>query len=79
MRRQRNTSQMKEKHKTTTKGVNEMKLSTMPDKQFKVMAIKILTRLEKRVEDFSETLSKEIQNIKKKPEMNNSLIKIKIH
>ena len=44
-----------------------MKLSNMSDKQFKVMAIKILTRLEKRVEDFSETLSKEIQNIRKKP------------
>lgn len=31
----------------------------MPDREFKVIAIKILTGLEKRVEDFSENLNKE--------------------
>ena len=33
----------------------------MPDREFKVMIIKILTELEKRVENISETLNKEIK------------------
>ena len=37
----------------------------MPDREFKVMVIKILTGLEIRVEDFSETLTKEIENMKR--------------
>ena len=37
----------------------------MPDREFKVMIINILTGLEKRVEDLRETLKKERENIKK--------------
>ena len=47
----------------------------MPDKEFKLMVIKILTELEKRVEDLREALNKETENIKKEPigdeELNN--------
>ena len=35
----------------------------MTDREFKVMVIKILTGLEKRGTDFSETLNKEVDNI----------------
>ena len=42
----------------------------MPDREFKVMIINILTGLEKRVEDISGTLIKEIENINKQSEMN---------
>ena len=46
----------------------------MPDREFKVVVIKIHSGLEKRVEDLSELLNKEIENIKKEPirdELNN--------
>lgn len=36
-------SQMKEHGKTTAKEINETEISTMPDKKFKVIIIKILT------------------------------------
>ena len=49
----------------------------MPDREFKVMIINILTVLEKRVEDISGTLIKEIENINKQSEMN-TINKIKI-
>ena len=39
-----------------------MYISTMYDREFKVMIIKILTGLEKRVEDGSELLNPEIRN-----------------
>ena len=46
----------------------------MTDREFKLMVIKILTGLEKRVEDFTETLNKEIENMKKnQPEMKTSV------
>ena len=42
----------------------------MPDREFKVMIIKILNGLEKRVEDISETLNK---RDKKEPKMKNTI------
>ena len=39
-----------------------MERSNMPDREFKVMVIKILTGLGRRVEELSETLNKEIKN-----------------
>ena len=50
-------TQMKEQNKTTTKKLNEMEISSMSDKEFNVTVIKILTGLEKRVEDFSEAFN----------------------
>ena len=37
-------------------------LSNMSDREFKVIIIRILTGLEKRVEDMSETLNTETKN-----------------
>ena len=49
----------------------------MPDTIFKAMAINILTGLKKRVEDFSETLNKDIENIKEnQSEKKNSITEI---
>ena len=47
MRRQRSVSQMQEEEKSWKK--SQMKeIINMPDEEFKVMVIKILSRLEKR-------------------------------
>ena len=37
----------------------------MPNKEFKAMIIKMLTRLEKRVKELSEAFNQEMENIKK--------------
>ena len=58
-------SQMKEQDQTTARDLSEMVISSMPDREFKVMVIKILTGLEKRMEDISETLTTEIEEFKK--------------
>ena len=44
-----------------------MEVSNLPNREFKVMVIKILTGLEKRVEEVSETINKERENSKKNP------------
>ena len=53
---------MKEQNKTTARELNETVISSMPDREFKVMVIKILTGLEKRVKDMSENLNRGIRN-----------------
>lgn len=65
MRKDRSMSQMKEQDKTTVSDLSKRDISNMPDRKFKVMIIMIVTGLEKRVENISETLNKETKKHKK--------------
>ena len=56
---------MKEQDKLTARELNKPGMSNMPDKEFKVMVIKRLNRLEKRVKDLNETLNKERKHKKR--------------
>lgn len=47
------------------KRANEIEISNVPNRKFKEMVIKILTGHEKRMEDHSKTLNKEIEKHKK--------------
>ena len=62
MRKQRNMSQMKDKT-IRVKELNELEISNMADKECKVMIIKIPTRLENIVNEFSDYFHKKIENI----------------
>jgi len=53
---------MKEQDKAIARYLSETDISNMPDREFEVMMIRILTRLEERVEDMRETLNTEIRN-----------------
>lgn len=68
-------SQMKEQDKIIAGDISKTEISNMTDREFKVIIIKILKGLEKRVEDISETLNKEIKNNISK--MKNSISEIK--
>ena len=61
MKKQRSIYKMKEWDKITARDISKTEIYNMPDREFKVMIIKILTGLEKRVEDISEILNKEIK------------------
>ena len=66
------------KNKITAREVSETEMSNVPDREFEVMVIKILTGLEKRVEGLSETLNKGTEKTKKnQSEMKNSINEIK--
>lgn len=62
--RQRSLIQMKEQDKNYRE-LNETDISNMPDKGFEVMVIKILIRLETRVDELSKDFSKETENMKR--------------
>ena len=42
---------MKQQNKATARDLNETGISNMPDREFKATVIRILTGLEKRMED----------------------------
>ena len=57
---------MKQQDKTTAEDISEMEISNVPDREFKITVIKVFTGLEKRVEDISETLNKDIKKKKQR-------------
>ena len=77
MPRHRNSLQMKEQDHTTARDLSKTDISNMPDGEFKATIIRILTGLEKRIEDISETLTTEIKELKKnQSEMKNAINEI---
>lgn len=50
--------QLKEQDKPQEKKLDVMETSNIPDKDFKVMVIKMLTKLERRMDQHSENFNK---------------------
>ena len=57
IRKQRNMFQTKEQDKTSEKELNEVEINSPPNKEFKVMTIKMLNELGKRMDEPSEKLN----------------------
>ena len=54
-----------------------MEISNMSDREFKVLVMKILTRLEKSIEDVKNIFNKGTENIEKKQTEKNSITEMK--
>ena len=65
MPRWRNSSQTKEQDQATARDLSETDINNMPDKELKATIIRIVTGLEKSMEDIRETLNTEIKELKK--------------
>ena len=50
MKRQRAIYQMKEQDKTPEKQLNEVEIDNLPDKEFRIMIVKMIQGLRKRME-----------------------------
>ena len=59
MKRQRNTTQMKEQIRNTEVQTNEEEISKLPEKEFKIMIIKVIKNLENKMEKMQESIKKE--------------------
>ena len=51
MKRQRNTTQMKEQTRNTEVQINEKEIGKLPEKQFREIIVKIIQNLKKQNED----------------------------
>ena len=59
MKRQRNTTQVKEKTRNTNVQINEEEIRKLFWKEFRIMIIKMIKNLENKMEKMQESINKE--------------------
>ena len=64
MKRQRNTTQMKEQTRNTDVQINEEERDKMPEKEFRIMIVKMIKNLENRMEKMQESINKDLEKTK---------------
>ena len=70
--------QMKEQGKNAPDQTNEEEISSLPEKEFRVMIVKMIQNLGNRMEKIQETFNKDLEELKSKQTMmNNTINKIK--
>ena len=74
MRRQRNTEQMKEQDKNPPDQTNEEEIIILPEKEFRVMIVKMIQNLGNRMEKIQETSNKDLEELKRKQTMMDNTI-----
>ena len=74
MKRQRNTTQMKEKTINTEVQINEEEIGKLPEKEFSIMIIKMIKILENKMEKMQESINKDIEELKNKYTQTDSTI-----
>ena len=82
MKRQRPITQIREKGKTSEKQLSDLEIISLQEKDFRLMMLKMMqdigNKLEAKMDNLQETLSKEIQDIKlKHEEVQNTITEIK--
>ena len=84
MKRQRNTTQITEQSRNSQDQIDEEEISNLPEREFRVMIVRMLQRLENRMEKLQEefntvdAVTKDIEEIRnKQTEMKNTITEIK--
>ena len=78
MKRQRNTTQMKEQTRNTEVQINEKEIGKLPEKEFRIMIVKMIKNLENKMEKMQESINKDLEELKNKhTETNNTITEIK--
>ena len=77
MKRQRNTTQMMEQTRNTEVQINE-EIGKLPEKEFRMMTVKMIKNLENKTEKMQESINKHLEELKNKhTEINNTIAEIK--
>ena len=78
LKRQRNTAQMKEQTRNTEVQINEEEIRKLPEKEFRIMLVKMIKNLENKMEKMQESINKDLEELKNKhTEINNTITEIK--
>ena len=73
MKRQRNTTQMKEQIRNIEVQINEEEIGKLCKKEFGIMIVKMIKNLENKMEKMQESISKDLEELKNThTETNNS-------
>ena len=78
MKRQRNTTHMKEQTRNTEVQINEDEIGKLPEKEFRIVIVKIIKNVENKMEETQESINKDLEELKNKhAETNNTITAIK--
>ena len=78
MKRQKNTTQMKEETRNIEVQTNEEEIGKLPEKEFRIMIVKMVKNLEKKMEKMQESINKGLEELKNKhADTNNTITAIK--
>ena len=78
MKRQRNRTQMKEQTLNTEFQINEEEIGKSPEKEFRIMIVKMIKNLENKMEKMQESINKDLDELNNKhTEINNIITEIK--
>ena len=78
MKRQRNTTQMKEQTRNTEIQINEEEIGKLSEKEFRINIAKMIKNLENKMEKMQESINKDLDELKNKhTETNNTIPEIK--
>ena len=82
MKRQRTLYQIKEQDKTPEKQLNEVEIGNLPEKEFRIIIVKMIQdlgkRMEAKIERMQEMFNKDLEELKnKQTEMNNTITEMK--
>ena len=76
MKSQRNTTQMKEQTRNTEVQINEKEIGKLPEKEFRIMIVKMIKKLEDKMEKMQESIKKDLEELKNKhADTNNTKLK----
>ena len=78
MKRQRNTAQKKAQTRNTEVQINEGEIGKLPEKEFRIMIVKMIKNLESKMEKMQKSINKDLEELKNKhSETNNTITEIK--
>ena len=66
MKKQKVMSQMKGQDKTPEKQLNEVEIGNLPEKEFRIMIVKMIQDLGKTMEKMQEMFAKDLEELKNK-------------
>ena len=64
MKRQRNTTQIKEQTRNTEVQINEEEIGRLHEKEFRIMIVKMIKNLENKMEKMQESINKDLGELK---------------
>ena len=78
MKRQRKTTEMKKQTRNTEVQINEEEIGKLPEKEFRIMIIKMIKNLENKMEKMQESVNKDLEELMNKhTEKNNTITEVK--
>jgi len=69
---------MKEQTRNTVVQIYEDKIGKLPEKEFRIMIVNMIKRLENKMEKMQESINKDLEELKNKHTETTQLLKLKI-